>query len=44
MDYMLNNIVDQLLLFLDVMWYCGGIRKCPCSWKMHTYVLRSEAP
>lgn len=41
MDYMLNN-VDRLVLFFDAMWYCGWVRKCPCSWKMHTYVFRGE--
>lgn len=42
MDYMLNNVVEQLL-FLGVIWNCGYVRKCPCNGKMHTYVFRGEA-
>lgn len=43
MDSMLNNVVEQLLLFSDVIWYCGCVRQCPSNRKMHTYVFRGEA-
>lgn len=40
---MLNYVVEQLLLFLGVIWYCDCVRKCPYNGKMHNYAFKGEA-
>lgn len=46
MDYMLNNVIEQLLILLGIMmvlWlYKRHYRDILCNWEIHTEVLRMK--